>query len=110
MTVAVRPMERGDLSDVVVIHLSAFPGFFLSFLGPRFLGELYAATMREGLALVVTIDGRIAGFAAGTVVSESFYRRLLRRRFLHLAPALAPPTLRRPHPLLRVVRRARARN
>src|SRR5213595_2005479 len=107
MTIAVRPMERGDLAGVIAIHLSAFPSFFLSFLGPRFLRELYAATMRDGVALVATIDARVAGFAAGTVVSKSFYRRLLRERFVHLALAIAPAIMRRPSTFLRVVRRAR---
>ena len=37
----VRPMAQADVPLVVETHLSAFPGFFLSFLGPRFLALFY---------------------------------------------------------------------
>lgn len=105
----VRPMRRDDLDAVVAIHLAAFPNFFLTFLGPRFLRLFYGAVMRDGIALVATVDDRIAGFVAGMLDSRSFYRRLWRRRFFHVAIAIAPVILRRPSTLKRVARRGVAR-
>lgn len=102
-------MSTGDLASVVAIHLAAFPNFFLTFLGPRFLRELYGAVMRDGIALVATDGDKVAGFAAGLVGSKSFYRRLFRRRFVPVGLAIAPAILRHPSTLLRVLRRASQR-
>ena len=106
MTIDVRPMRREDLPAVVAIHLAAFPNFFLSFLGPRFLRLFYAAVMRDGIALVATLDGRVSGFAAGSVDSREFYRLLFRKRFVLVALSIVPAILRKPPTLMRVVRRA----
>ncbi|HEY2325314.1 MAG TPA: GNAT family N-acetyltransferase [Thermoanaerobaculia bacterium] len=102
----VRPMRRDDLDAAVAIHLAAFPNFFLTFLGPRFLRVFYGAVMQYGIALVATVDDRVAGFVVGMVDSRSFYRRLLRRRFLQVAIAILPAVMRRPSTPSRVVRRA----
>ena len=105
----VRPMRREDLDAVVAIHLAAFPNFFLTFLGPRFLRVFYGAVMRDGIALVATVDERVAGFVAGMLDSKSFYRRLWRSRLFSVALALAPVILRHPSTLKRVARRGVAR-
>ena len=105
----VRPMERTDLDAVVAIHLAAFPNFFLTFLGPRFLRVFYGKVMADGIALVATTDDRVAGFIVGMLDSRSFYRRLLRTRFLHVAFAILPVVLRHPSTLVRVARRGVAR-
>ena len=105
----IRAMRRDDLGDVVRIHLAAFPNFFLSFLGPRFLREFYAATLREGVALVAANDDRVTGFVAGVTQPQSFYRRLLKSRFVPVALSLIAPALRRPSTIARVFRRATSR-
>ena len=109
VSVNVRAMSTGDLAAVVAIHLAAFPNFFLTFLGPRFLRELYSAVMRDGIALVATDGDLIAGFAAGVVGSKSFYRQLFRRRFIPVGLAIVPAILRRPSTLFRVLRRVSQR-
>jgi len=101
----VRRMRRDDLDAVVAIHLAAFPNFFLTFLGARFLSVFYDAVMHDGIALVATENDRVAGFVAGMLESKSFYRRLWRKRFLHVAIAILPTVLRHPSTLLRVARR-----
>ncbi|HEX3110413.1 MAG TPA: GNAT family N-acetyltransferase, partial [Thermoanaerobaculia bacterium] len=95
--------------DVVTIHLAAFPNFFLTFLGPRFLRVFYGAVMRDGIAVVATLNDRVAGFVAGMLDSRSFYRRLWRKRFFHVVFAIAPVVLRHPSTLKRVARRGVAR-
>jgi ribosomal protein S18 acetylase RimI-like enzyme len=90
-------MLTGDVDAVTAIHLAAFPHFFLSFLGPRFLRELYRAIVadEEGIAFVAVDEGRIIGFVAGTG-SSGFYRRAARRRWLRFAWSSLGALMRRP--------------
>lgn len=106
MTVTLRPMTNEDAADVVAIHLAAFPGFFLTFLGPRFLRELYRGIVSDaaGIAWVAEEEGRVLGFVAGTDSPSRFYRRLIERRVLRFAVAAAVPFLRRPSILPRLLR------
>jgi len=109
---ACRPMAPGDISRVVEIHLASFRGFFLSFLGPRFLREFYRGTLNDPASLVfVAVDGpgRIAGFIAGHVEPSSFYKRLLMRRGWAFAMASIGPVLRRPSIIPRLFRAMRYR-
>lgn len=105
----VRPMRRDDLESVVAIHLAAFPNFFLTFLGPRFLRVFYGAVMSDGIAFVATVNDRVAGFVVGMLDSRTFYRSLWRKRFFHVAIAITPVVLRHPSTLKRVARRGVAR-
>jgi ribosomal protein S18 acetylase RimI-like enzyme len=107
--IELRPMTQRDLGDVVAIHRAAFPNFFLSFLGPRFLRVFYGFIVSDGIAIVAMADGTLAGFVAGVSQPKSFYRRLMRRRFVRLALAITPAVVRHPTTLGRVVRRARQR-
>jgi ribosomal protein S18 acetylase RimI-like enzyme len=107
--IEVRPMTQRDLGDVVGIHRAAFPNFFLSFLGPRFLRVFYGFIVSDGIAIVALLDGKLAGFVAGVSEPRLFYRRLMRRRFVKLLLAITPAVLRHPSTLARVVRRARQR-
>jgi ribosomal protein S18 acetylase RimI-like enzyme len=107
--IEVRPMTQRYLGDVVAIHLAAFPNFFLSFLGPRFLRVFYGFIVSDGIAIVALSDGKLAGFVAGVSEPRLFYRRLMRRRFVRLALAITPTVLRHPSTLARVALRARQR-
>ncbi len=110
--VAIRPMSPADVPAVVAVHLAAFPRFFLSELGPGFLGELYRGFLRDGgLALVAEDDGSdgLFGIVAGTCQPEGFFRRLLRRRWWAFGLAALPLVMRRPGALLRVLRALRYR-
>lgn len=101
----IRPMETRDVREVTRIHLAAFPGFFLSFLGSRFLGLFYGEAVRCGeIALTATMDRRVVGLAMGSVRPGPFFKALLRRRFVAFALAAAPAVLRRPSVALRVGR------
>lgn len=102
-------MAREDLARVVAIHRAAFPKFFLSFLGPRFLRIFYGFIIGEGIALIALADGQLAGFVAGALEPRLFYRRLMRRRFAQLALAIVPMVLRHPSTFARVTRRGRQR-
>jgi dTDP-4-amino-4,6-dideoxygalactose transaminase/ribosomal protein S18 acetylase RimI-like enzyme len=100
-------MSGADVDAVVSIHLAAFPGFFLTSLGARFLSVFYRAVIDDpsAVALAAVENGRVAGFAVGSLRPRDFYRRLLRRRTLSIALAVVT----RPHAIARVLRRARNR-
>ena len=102
-------MRAEDVETVVRIHLESFPGFFLSFLGPRFLRLLYRSIHDdpEGLALVEETDSRIEGFAVGVRRQAGFYRRLIRRRLFPFAWAALGAAGRRPSVVPRLLRALR---
>ncbi len=98
-------MASADVSRAVEVHLAAFPDFFLSFLGPRFLALFYGEAIALGeIALVADLDGSLAGLVMGSVQPGRFFKALLRRRLVAFALAAAPRVLRRPSSALRVAR------
>jgi predicted N-acetyltransferase YhbS len=103
--VEIRAMRSGDAGAVTAVHLAAFPGFFLSFLGARFLRELYRAIVddEEGIAFVAEAEGRVIGFVAGSG-SAGFYRRAARRRWFRFALASLGALLRKPSIARRLLR------
>jgi len=105
MSIEIRPMSAADADAVTRVHLAAFPGFFLSFLGARFLRELYRAIVadEEGIAFVAVDGDRVAGFVAGSG-SAGFYRRAARRRWLRFGWASLGALLRRPSIARRLLR------
>jgi ribosomal protein S18 acetylase RimI-like enzyme len=107
--VTIRPMLESDVEAVVDIHLRTFPGFFLSFLGHRFLALLYRSIRAapEGVALVAAGKGGIQGFAAGVTSQESFYRRLVRRHWWRFAMSALGAAIRRPSVIPRLFRALR---
>lgn len=96
----VRCMISSDVESVVSLHIRAFPGFFLSFLGPRFLREFYQSFTCDpsGVALVAeeACDNRIVGVIAGPVVPDGYFRRLLLRRWWAFCLASTWAVLRNP--------------
>lgn len=101
------PLRYSIVKDVVNIHLSSFPGFFLTSLGPQFLSLFYSGicSAREGIAFVyMNANGKPAGFVAGTANPSGFYSRLLKRDWLKFALASVVPVLKRPAIAWRMVR------
>ena len=86
-------MEIGDVTRVVEVHQLGFSGFFLTFLGPAFLRELYKSTLADpsGVGIVAEFQGIICGFITGTSQPVNFYRRLLRKRWWRFAIAALFP-------------------
>lgn len=104
--VSIRWASPADLGQVVTVHTAAFPGFFLTALGPEFLRAYYRAVLDfdAGLLLVAEVDGRVAGFASGFGEPQRFYGGL-RRSPVRFAPALAMAIMRRPWLIGRIATR-----
>jgi len=102
----VRPMTAIDAPRCASIHVRSFQGFFLTFLGMRFLNELYAAIVHDPscIAFVAEEDNEVVGFAAGTCFASGLYSRLIRRRIWRFGWASLGALLRKPTILPRLLR------
>ncbi len=109
--VELTPLRPGDVPALAAIHQRAFAGFFLAQLGEGFLREFYRGFVSDPSAVAVvarTPDGPV-GAVVGTLQPESFYGRLLRRRWHGFALAAAGAALRRPRTIPRLLRAVRYR-
>jgi ribosomal protein S18 acetylase RimI-like enzyme len=103
----VRLMQPKDVPAAVAVHQRAFPSFFLTFLGPRFLHLLYSKVLDEqgGVALVAEDQGgQVCGFVAGVSDQSGFYSRLARRNWLAFSLTSLQALLRRPKIAARLLR------
>jgi ribosomal protein S18 acetylase RimI-like enzyme len=102
----VRAAVASDIPYIVDVHMRSFKGFFLTFLGPAFLRELYTATLVEpsGVIYVAENEEGICGFVSGTSYISGFYKRLLYLRWWRFALASIASVLRRPSALPRLLR------
>jgi len=94
---------ESDISQVVEVHIQAFPGFFLTTLGPAFLRAMYRAfLLNAGTIFVVDeIKGKIQGFAVGLAQASGSDARMALRARPPMALALVPALLRNPLPVAR---------
>jgi ribosomal protein S18 acetylase RimI-like enzyme len=104
--VRIAPMQRQHLDAIVHLHISSFPSFFLTFLGPRFLRLLYDEVLAtpESVALVALDYEQVIGFVVGVTHQSSFYGQLIRRRLLAFAYASLGAAIRRPSIIPRLFR------
>jgi len=82
--VQVRALKANDVAAVVAVHRRAFPEFFLSFLGPRFLRGFYGAFLVDslGLGFVAVVEGgRVLGVVVALLDPSGYFKRLLKRRW-----------------------------
>jgi ribosomal protein S18 acetylase RimI-like enzyme len=103
---AIRDARPEDIPTVVAVHLASFPGFFLSFLGPKFLALLYEGLIADpqGLVMVSESAAGIEGFVAGVTDQSGFFGRLVKKRMLRFAGASLGAAIRRPRIVPRLVR------
>jgi ribosomal protein S18 acetylase RimI-like enzyme len=108
----IRQAGPSDLDQIVQVHMSSFPGFFLTFLGLRFLKLLYHEIQSNprGILHVATIDSRVVGFVAGVTDQSGFYRSLVKKRKWDFAFASLNAVLRKPSIVPRLFRALRKSN
>ena len=106
--ICIRGMNVEDVDNLVSIHLEAFRGFFLSFLGRSFLYVLYSFIQSDSKSISMVAerihDKRIVGFVVGALEPSSFYRRAIRSRVLTFAVSAVPALLRDPRILGHLIR------
>jgi len=100
------PMTSTMVGQVTDIHQRAFPGFFLSALGSRFLRMYYGALAEDpaAIALVARRGDDVVGFVVGATNPRGYYRRLLRQRWLRFGVAALPAVVHAPSRITRVLR------
>lgn len=106
-SVTYRELQECDVAACAQLHMVAFPGFFLSHLGPRFLAEFYGAHVRDPDAVtVVAVDAadHVQGVVVGNANPHGFYRRLLVSRWFAFIWASLGLVLRKPRVTLRLLR------
>lgn len=93
-----RIADERDIDAVANVHLAAFPGFFLTSLGQKFLSEMYRGFLNHpsGIFFVAEEGGEVMGFAAGTSAPAAFFSELRRRRSLCFLLWALPALLRHP--------------
>lgn len=100
------PLACAHVDACAQLHVAAFPNFFLSRLGPRFLREFYAGFLDDPDAVTaVALDhgGRVRGVVVGTLQPAGFFSRLLKRRWWAFALASLALVLRHPAQLPRLL-------
>jgi ribosomal protein S18 acetylase RimI-like enzyme len=104
-----RPMKSSDVREIVAIHIASFSGFFLTFLGERFLLVLYdrMLSLPGSIAFVAEDDENISGFVIGALSQVSLYRSLLWDHWPAFTWAALGPVLRRPSTAPRLLRALR---
>ena len=95
----IRRATAEDIPSIVRVHQSAFPQFFLSDLGPRFLSRFYAAFVSDARGvLLVAVDhaASVVGLLAGTSMPATFFPAMRRGRGVSFVSAALPYLLRHP--------------
>lgn len=78
-----REAKLADLDQIVNVHFLAFPNFFLTCLGSKFLKQYYKIYIKYShLAFVAEENGFIEGFVVGSNNSVCFYKDL-KQEVLH---------------------------
>jgi ribosomal protein S18 acetylase RimI-like enzyme len=99
-------MELDHIPQVVAVHMASFMGFFLTFLGERFLKIYYSSIIKDhdGVALVYLDAGKVVGFVVGLINPSEVYSRLLKTNWYRFGIASLPAVLKKPQSLFRILR------
>jgi GNAT superfamily N-acetyltransferase len=97
-----------NADELVLVHQSAFPGFYLTQMGPSFLRVYYSSVLafKDSIALVAQVDGKTIGFVVGFSDPEAFYQYFRAKR-LRLVPIILWAIVRNPSLLARTLRNSR---
>lgn len=109
-SIKVIPLSTEHVEGAVEMHLMAFKGFFLAYLGRKFLRQLYlGATESNQTVGYVAVDenGCVVGACFGVIDSRKFFKWLLKRRWWGFMLASMGVVLRRPSLIPRLLRGVR---
>ena len=108
MALRIVEINSGHIDKVVDIHMRAFPNFFLTFLGPRFLREFYGSFLKDPMGIGFVAEAPetsdVLGVIVGPLVAQGYFKRLLKKRWWAFCLAGINSVLRRPATVKRLFR------
>lgn len=106
MVIKIDVIEKNYINEVVDVHMHSFPGFFLTFLGPKFLKEFYKSFIVDdtGIGFIALEDGKVLGAIVGPLVPDGYFKRLLKRQWWAFCYASIGAVLRCPSVIKRLLR------
>ncbi len=100
--------EGRHVDKIVDVHMEAFPGFFLTFLGPRFLKKSYKSLVYDRTCVSFVAEDEqthdVLGFIIGTLMPAEYFKRLLIKRWYAFCLASVTAVLKRPTVIKRLFR------
>lgn len=107
--ICIRRLNRNDkeyIKDIVSIHLSAFQGFFLTFMGRGFLTQMYKSYCEhdESGILVAFENSKPIGFVAYSGDMSGLYKSMIRKRLIPMAWYSTGAFFRKPKAFIRIIR------
>lgn len=109
----IRPVRADEIPEIVKIHFSAFPNFFLTSLGKDFLTFFYSQLCSHPLGILLgyySKYGDCLGFCAGTYEASGFYSKLVRRKPLLFMMESFKLLFTHPKALIRLVKNFTKKN
>ena len=106
METTIRKANCADVEGIVKIHQAAFPDFFLTSLGERFL-KLYYGTFincKEGVVYCAEKGNTLVGFSATSYVSRGFHARLIKKNIIKYVVEAIAILLVRPKSIVRLLK------
>lgn len=104
--ILIRKANKNDVKVIVSIHQQAFPDFFLTTLGSRFL-QLYYKCMckcEDAVTLCAEEDGVVKGFATSSYYSHGFNTALIKKNLFKFGLMGVELLFTKPKAILRLVK------
>ncbi|MGT2686384.1 GNAT family N-acetyltransferase [Streptococcus porcinus] len=98
--------EKGLIKQIVEIHLSVFPNFFLTFLGKGFLCTLYLGFLEHDSSgiIIAREDENVLGFLAYSKDLSDFYKWLLKHKVIYFGFYGLKACVKSPKAIVRLIR------
>lgn len=100
-------MNKKIVNEVVEIHLTTFPEFFLTFLGKGFLKQLYSGFIEHNnsnLIIAMNSENKVLGFLAYSNDLSGFYKYLIKKKIIFFAWYSMIAFFKKPKILFRLLR------
>lgn len=103
--ITIRKATINDVEAIVKIHEQAFPDFFLTTLGKRFLCLYYKCMCdsKDAITLCAMDEGQIVGFSSTALKSVGFNTRLVKHNMMSFALEAMKLLFTSPNSLVRLV-------
>ena len=101
-------IKSTHIQQIVDVHMQAFPNFFLTFLGPRFLKEFYSSFTYDSAGIGFVAEdaetGEVIGAIVGPLIPEGYFKRLLKKRWWAFCLASISAVIKKPAVVKRLFR------